>query len=849
MAGGSGPSIRRQRRVEALCCGLLLLAGFLLVQRFYWIDPAWTKLLGTTDQHRQFAPRSFFFDYWLNQGVFPLWNPLLLCGVPLAADPEAAIFYPGQWLRHFFTPGTTPLDTVLSLALYAAAHALWGGAGAYALARRHGVSKTGAYFAAFAFACSGAMTRRLVEHGNIVAVASWAPWVLFCFEGALSGATARSRARGAALAGLALGVGALAGHIDYTVYTGILLVVYATAHPSLWRASHIARLRIIAAAVGLVALSSLIAMGIAAPMLLMGAEAASLSGRAADSGVEATDITKLDQPLLGAEPYRDPVTIVENLVLFAGPDGLPSYMRGAGVAALLLAVLAAAFPQRRGIAITFAVAWLVLFEFSLAIPGGPASLARTLLPYQMGQPFRATLMMQLPFALLAGLGVDTALRGVQVATRWERWRRGAWAFVAVVALSISAMFSLGMIRHQINVSWLFLPVAFAGVALTARAFEADGRGLARLLPLVLLLEASLWTSSYLEKVYFLRPEYHFQDSIATLSAKPGLSPWIHRGFDSHPNYALFRLQPVVNGYAPVHARAAMRVLQAPWTKGSFTRRVDPDDCVAESNYGHTFLKRRFWLVDHWVDSRLPSKRFPFPPTSYVYLQDGDGPPELESPFAPVTPVSDAPIVRDLLKEPLEANNGVLTLPDIALNGRHAAIRLHPRMKNAGWAEMWFEEAAGNARAPGPIFQLKPGDQVNDSCFALPDFDRIRIHIRGDLSLLAAELLLDAADDPEAIRVTSDTPNAVDVAVRPQNRTRLLVFVDAWYPGWRAEVDGQPAKLLRANNGFKAVVAPPGAASVRFTFAPPRVRTGLMISALTLTIVAWLLRRDNYGVMR
>jgi uncharacterized membrane protein YfhO len=47
----------------------------------------------------------------------------------------------------------------------------------------------------------------------------------------------------------------------------------------------------------------------------------------------------------------------------------------------------------------------------------------------------------------------------------------------------------------------------------------------------------------------------------------------------------------------------------------------------------------------------------------------------------------------------------------------------------------------------------------------------------------------------------------------------LALHDVWHPWWRVEVDGKPAKLLRANVIFRAVELPAGAKRVRFYFAP------------------------------
>jgi uncharacterized membrane protein YfhO len=48
---------------------------------------------------------------------------------------------------------------------------------------------------------------------------------------------------------------------------------------------------------------------------------------------------------------------------------------------------------------------------------------------------------------------------------------------------------------------------------------------------------------------------------------------------------------------------------------------------------------------------------------------------------------------------------------------------------------------------------------------------------------------------------------------------ILVLHEAYYPGWFVEVDGQPARLLRANVLFRGVEVNEGRHNVVFHFAP------------------------------
>jgi hypothetical protein len=47
----------------------------------------------------------------------------------------------------------------------------------------------------------------------------------------------------------------------------------------------------------------------------------------------------------------------------------------------------------------------------------------------------------------------------------------------------------------------------------------------------------------------------------------------------------------------------------------------------------------------------------------------------------------------------------------------------------------------------------------------------------------------------------------------------VVLNDLWHPWWFADIDGQPAELLRANVLFRAVAVPAGRHQLRFRFRP------------------------------
>lgn len=69
---------------------------------------------------------------------------------------------------------------------------------------------------------------------------------------------------------------------------------------------------------------------------------------------------------------------------------------------------------------------------------------------------------------------------------------------------------------------------------------------------------------------------------------------------------------------------------------------------------------------------------------------------------------------------------------------------------------------------------------------------------------------------------------------------FLVLSDAFYPGWRATVNGAAAPLYRANYAFRAVPVPAGAHEITFDFQPQSWRVGLAVSGVTALVVLSLL---------
>lgn len=93
--------------------------------------------------------------------------------------------------------------------------------------------------------------------------------------------------------------------------------------------------------------------------------------------------------------------------------------------------------------------------------------------------------------------------------------------------------------------------------------------------------------------------------------------------------------------------------------------------------------------------------------------------------------------------------------------------------------------------------------------------------------------------PASIRLLE--PNSLLVDLEAKERA-LLVLAEAWYPGWRAEIDGRVCTCVSANIWMRAIPVPAGRHQVRLYFRQDYLLPGLLISlvsaSLLLAVLAW-----------
>ena len=70
---------------------------------------------------------------------------------------------------------------------------------------------------------------------------------------------------------------------------------------------------------------------------------------------------------------------------------------------------------------------------------------------------------------------------------------------------------------------------------------------------------------------------------------------------------------------------------------------------------------------------------------------------------------------------------------------------------------------------------------------------------------------------------------------------ILVLAEAWYPGWEAEVNGQPVRSFPVNGWMRGVVVPAGQTEVVWRY---RSRWFGAVGAAAVAVLLIVLRRKE-----
>lgn len=197
--------------------GIILPAGILTLGILWFFSRFFLSgaVIYAGDNFNLLVPAMTFFVKQMRGGVFPLWNPFILSGMPFFADIAYSLLHPAN-IVYFLLPPFTAL-TIQVLIDYAV-----GFSGMYCLGRRLGMTQYPAVFSALAWTFSGTL---VISSNNISTLhtAVLIPFVLWSWIGYLKHGGRKHVLSAVGLTSLQI----IAGHPQLTYYTLLLCIAYA----------------------------------------------------------------------------------------------------------------------------------------------------------------------------------------------------------------------------------------------------------------------------------------------------------------------------------------------------------------------------------------------------------------------------------------------------------------------------------------------------------------------------------------------------------------------------------------------------------------------------------------------
>jgi len=485
------------KKNDWVCIGLILI----LTNLFFLpviahpdsiIYPSFASYSDVTVTH---WPKEFLIAETFRQhNQLPLWNPLILSGMPLVSNQLAMLFYPPNLLCLFL-----PVNAVLN-GLFVT-HIFWAGAGLYLFMRRGlAASVAASFIAALSFMFSGKVLAHVAAgHISLLVAVAWLPWALLCTHRVL----AERKLLYSLFAGFILALQATL-HTHILIYTAYTLAAYAlfqllTVLPQRsgpwWR-------KLLRGSLPLASLP-LTFLLLAAIQILPLIEMMGHSNRALSLG-EASAFSLSWLPL------------VVGLLLPTGRGGheMVIYL---GLIPLSLAPLA--WCRRKDPRVLFFVG-LAVFSLLFALGSHTPlfDLCYYLLPglRWLRAPARACFLLALATAVLAGYGFDTLTTRAWSIRAGRRLTVGGM-YVAFACLLLGA--GLSIIYGQASratIGLAFLPVASLGLIILTVQSKLNRQGLA--LTMTLLLLVDLWS--------FDRPLLLFQSPEQTFAAQREVAEYL-----------------------------------------------------------------------------------------------------------------------------------------------------------------------------------------------------------------------------------------------------------------------------------------------------------------------------------
>ncbi len=843
------------------------------------VDAAHNPLL--SDVVSYIYPVKEFAAAALRRGEYPLWNPFVLTGYPFTYNTQAGIFYPLSPLYLLFAP-TTAVDLTIIAQMFL------GGLFMALYLRQIGLRRLAVLGGGVLFLFNGLMVVWLewqVVHAAII----WLPLALFFCE-RLAAALQKGDRRQASAWGLAaamtLAVPWLGGHWNWTLYMTMTGAVYLGARlGALWWEGRGKR----PPAVPLWPVLAVPALALAFSLVQV-LPAVNYLARSHRTDLPFDQMLRLGLlnrgvALLVPRFFGDPITRT-----WWGADNFNETTLYAGILPLMLAFLAVLL--RRDWYTKFFAAWGLL---GLLWALGPLYGLLYVLPVFGGlQPSRAAILVVFCLTVLAALGLDRMLEPAAAGER--RWGRQTAVFAALL-IGVVVLYVL-YYAPKVQETWPYLGPQIgwflfwlAGSALLLWAWQGERLPRPWLGILAIFwLTADLFVFGYTYNP--VRPVSELYPPTATTGflqahMPPSRMVTPPQGLAYPPNSSLVPRLSNLSGYEPgIPATLAAYVNAAEGGDAiRFERKLQPLAGLPSPLLDALSVRYVVTSADVWGEAVAAGPRANVAAWAALPQQTrlGGIAAGLQRIDVPLRGTGEATL------RVLSADGGyefahATAVPDPAVADGWTSFFVDPFPAEWGGEFIFRVEGTGEAGltpqgalAAAPTSLERPGLVFEDGktrvysregafarAYIVPqaqlaaNVDEALEAVLAQQERLASLVVLETqgqepppglafAPGAAAVNVDGSALNRLQVSVELAE-PGFLVLSDAWYPGWRATVDGEETAVYRANSVARAVFVPAGNHELVFTFQPLDFAVGAAVSTAAWTAALgflfwyWLRRR-------
>ena len=840
---------------------------------FFWKIALTNRVLAGLDVFAYFYPYRDYVSAALRTGHLPLWNPYLFMGAPLLGNSQAAVLYPLHWPLVWLS---APKQVAWSIV----AHIWLAAAGTYLLTRRAWRLGPLASFTAAAVFSAGGFLGAQAEHLNQLNASAWFPWLLLCLEGTMN---RRWRCLALLSGGAVVGLMLLAGHTQAAYIALFGAALYALfremqgLHGMNWQRS----LQGVAALAGMVGLGLFLAAGQLLPTLELSHLSVRSGGlpyrEAASFSLKPGLVFKAFLPPLAWEPpFSEYVAYVGLIGLALAALGSWAILRRrrAGSVALLLALVGiflafgaynplyyVLYKLVPGFALFRAPArWLLLYSFGVALLAG---IGLEALPRRSGWNWVVTLLVVVELCVASQKlaynqpTAPAAYDSLRTATAHLLTDGGAppstapdvhlFRFLSLSDMrydpgdmgDLQAMYASELPEkaiYDLIVATKMKEVLAFNLPLRYRLFSVDGYD-GGLLPIktyvtlekLFLPEDEIWPDGRLRQQLRRVPSARL---LSLLNVKYVITDktqdvWIDDVFydlehtvplgqitlDDLPEFETTHLGLVsyltnsvtLPDGAPVAQVTVIPDQGEPVTVTLLAGRHTSEGLYDLRRPAHSQAR----VGHHWRDNEQGQ--------DYVAVLP------LGRSLRPETIT-----IRSLLPGERFCLRGLTLIDGQSGTSRNLSVDPAYRLVHSGDVKIYE-----NQQVLPRAFVVHQAEIVADETAALArladdDFDPARQVI------LDQGTPLNESEARSSTKVLAYGPQKIRIQVKT-DAPAYLVLSDAYYPGWTARVDGQPAPIRRADLYFRAVRLGGGVHEVAFLYHPQSARWGLQAS-----LVAWLL---------